>query len=81
MLGTGSCATARLDLAPIGEKAAQNIGSLVVYDIHLVCAKDAYLATRDISLAIRRALTSTAPCSPFAAPCLFVWQSYLLMYN
>ncbi|OPL10727.1 MAG: hypothetical protein AVO38_16330 [delta proteobacterium ML8_D] len=47
VLGTGSRPTARLDLAPIGEKAAQKFGSLVVYDINLVGAKGTYTATGD----------------------------------
>jgi hypothetical protein len=47
VLGTGSCPTARLDLAPIGEKPTQAVGLLVVYDFNLVGAKGAYLATGD----------------------------------
>jgi len=61
MLGTGSCPTTRFDLAPISEKAAQNFGSLVVYDIHLVYAKGAYLTTRDVSLTTTGSLTSSTP--------------------
>jgi len=45
VLGTGSRPTARSDLASIGDKAAQKIGSLVVYDINFVCAKGAHLTT------------------------------------
>jgi hypothetical protein len=82
MLGASSCPTARLDLASIGEKAAQNFGSLVIYDIHLVYAKGAYLATRDVSLTTTGSLTSTTPCPPFGVLRLFVVrQSYLPMYN
>ena len=47
VLGTGPRPTARLDLAPIGEKAAQKFGSFVVYDINFVGAKGTYLATGD----------------------------------
>jgi len=61
MLGTGSCPTARPDLAPISEKAAQNVGALVVYNIHLVYAKGAYLTARDVSLATTGSLTSSTP--------------------
>jgi len=47
MLGACSRPPAGFDLAPIGEKAAQKFGPLVVYDISLVGAKGTYLATWD----------------------------------
>jgi hypothetical protein len=83
VLGTGSCPTARPDLASIGEKAAQKIGSLVVYDIHFVCAKGAHLATGDEppSLATMAPPTPMTPCPLFVVPILFVRQIYLPMYN
>ena len=83
VLGTGSCPTARPDLASIREKAAQKIGPLVVYDINLICAKGTYLATGDEppSPATSTPLTPSTPCPPSAAPSLFVRQIYLPMYN
>jgi hypothetical protein len=45
VLSTGSRPTARLDLALIGDKAAQKFWLLVVYNINLSCAKGAHLAT------------------------------------
>jgi hypothetical protein len=83
VLGTGSCPTARLDLASIGEKAAQKIGSLVVYDINLVCAKGAHLATGDEPppLGTTGPLTPAPPHRLFVIPVFFVRQIYLPMYN
>jgi hypothetical protein len=83
VLGAGSCPTARLDLAPISEKAAQKFGLLVVYDINLVCAKSAHLATGDEppSLGTTGPLIPGSPYRLFVIPVFFVLQIYLPMYN
>lgn len=84
VLGTGSRPAARLDLAPIGEKAAQKFGPLVVYDLSLVCAKGAYFATGDeppLLPGMSSPLTSSTPCPSFVVPIFFVRQIYLPMLN
>lgn len=83
VFGTGSCPTARLDLASIGEKAAQKFGALVVYDINLVCAKGTYSAAGDEppSLATTGPLVPSVPYPLFVVIIFFVSQIYLPMYN
>lgn len=81
VLGTGSRPTARLDLASIAEKAAQEIGALVVYDINLFFAKGTHLATGDEPPFPSR--PGPLPPAPLgtssAASGSFVCQSYLPM--
>ena len=45
VLGAGPCPAAGLDLAPIGKKATQPVGALVIYDFNLICAEGAHSAT------------------------------------
>jgi len=64
VLGASAGPAAGRDLAPIGDKTAQNVGALVVYDINPVYAKGAYLATGNVSLTTA-SLTPSIPCPLF----------------
>ena len=76
VLSTGSRPTARLDLASIGEKAAQTFRLLIVYDISLFRAKGAHLATLgEPPFPTTIVLAPTTSCSPF------VCQIYLPIYD
>lgn len=76
VLSTGSRPTARLDLALIGDKAAQKFWFLVVYNINLSCAKATHLATLgEPPFPTTIVLAPTTSCPPC------VCQIYLLIYD
>jgi hypothetical protein len=81
VLGASSRPTARLDLASIGDKAAQTFRLLVVYDINLFRAKGTHLATgyELLSPGTRGPLPPASLGTTSVVPGLCVCQSYLPM--
>jgi hypothetical protein len=71
MLSASAGSAGGHDLAPIGDETTQKVGALIVYDINLVHAKGAYLATRNVSLTLA-SLTPTIPCHLFVVLKVFV---------